>query len=277
MTEKPRSSPPRPSGLHSVDPRNSRAARLAFLDAENAKPAMRLAKQRSLELLDVRSGSHVLDAGCGPGDDARALAAMVGGDGRVLGVDIDAMMIEEAVRRSAAAPSAVTFRVGDVYALDEPDAAFDGCRAERVFLHLADPAAALAELARMVKPGGRIVVIDRDIETRTIDAPDRAVTRRIVNFWCDSFLGGWVGRALPRLFREAGLLEVSSDPFTTIDTDHAAFNAQYDLPRVAAQAEAAGAIGPGEGARWIASIAQRAASGSFFSSMTSFVVAGRKP
>ena len=158
----------------------------------------------------------------------------------------------------------------------EADASFDGCRAERMFLHLEDPARALAEMARVVKPGGRVTVIDRDIETRTIDAPDKALTRAIVNFWCDAFLGGWVGRALPRLFRETGLQDVSAEPFTVIDTDPLAFNAQYNLPRIVAQAEASGAIGPGEGARWLAGLDATIAKGSFFSSMTCFVVVGRK-
>jgi ubiquinone/menaquinone biosynthesis C-methylase UbiE len=87
-------------------------------------------------------------------------------------------------------------------------------------------------MARVVKPGGRVVVLDRDIETRTIDVPDRALTRRILNFWCDSFLGGWIGRQLPRLFREAGLSDVTVEPVTVIDRDFAAFDAQYNPARI---------------------------------------------
>jgi SAM-dependent methyltransferase len=268
---------PLSSGLHSVDPRNDPAARLHFLDAENAKPAMRLAKERSFALLGLRAGLHVLDVGCGPGDDAREMAERVAPGGRVVGVDIDPMMLTEAERRSEGVAQRVQFRQGDVYAIDERDASFDACRAERVFLHLAEPARALAQMMRVIKPGGRIVVLDRDIETRTIDAPDRAATRAIVNFWCDSFFGGWVGRALPRLFREAGLLDVWVEPVTVVDTDYATFNAQYDLPRIVAQAEAGGAISAEAGARWLASIVERADRGSFFTSMTCFVVSGRKP
>jgi ubiquinone/menaquinone biosynthesis C-methylase UbiE len=164
-----------------------------------------------------------------------------------------------------------------VYALDEPDAAFEACRAERVFLHLAEPARALAEMIRVLAPGGRIAIIDRDIETRTIDAPDRATTRAILNAWCDGFLGGWIGRALTRLFREAGLLDISIDPFTVIDTDYEAYTAQYDLPRVAAHAEAAGVISAEAKEQWLAGIAERAGRGSFLASMTCFIVSGRKP
>jgi ubiquinone/menaquinone biosynthesis C-methylase UbiE len=264
------------SGLHSVDHKNDLSVRLRFLDAERAKPAMQRANQASVDALRLRPGSHVLDVGCGAGDDARNLSAVVGESGHVEAVDIDPLMIAEAERRADGDTARVSFRVLDVYELDYAEGRFDSCRAERTFLHLAEPARALAQMVRVVRPGGRIVVLDRDIETRTIDAADRALTRRIINFWCDSFLGGWIGRSLPRLFREAGLDEITVEPFTVVDTDYEAFNAQYDLPRIAARAQAAGVIQADEAERWIAGLRERERAGSFFTSMTSFVVAGRK-
>jgi ubiquinone/menaquinone biosynthesis C-methylase UbiE len=265
------------SGLHSVDHQNDVSVRLRFLDAERAKPAMQRANQASVDALRLRPGLQVLDVGSGAGDDARRLAEVVGETGHVEAIDIDPQMIAEAVRRSTHQSARVTFRVLDVYELDYDTGRFDACRAERTFLHLADPARALAQMVRVARPGSWVVVLDRDIETRTIDAVDRALTRRIINFWCDSFLGGWVGRSLPRLFREAGLEEIGIEPFTVVDTDYEAFNAQYDLPRIAARAAAAGVIRADEAERWIAALRERHHAGSFFTSMTSFVVAGRKP
>jgi ubiquinone/menaquinone biosynthesis C-methylase UbiE len=267
------------SGLHSVHPGNHPLARLYFLDAENRKPETQAAKQRGLARLALQPGQRVLDVGCGPGDDARMLASLVGPGGRVVGIDVDPMMLEEAERRSAAqAPLApIEFRLGDIYAIGEPDASFDACRAERVFLHLDDPARALHEMLRVLAPGGRLAVVDRDIETRTIDAPDRLTTRAILNAWCDNFRGGWIGRALPRLFRQAGLQDVVVDAFTVIDTDYDAYIAQYDLARVAAHAQDAGAISIEAGARWLAAIGEQARQGSFLASMTCFMVTGRKP
>jgi len=280
------------SGLHSVYAGNPPLARFAFLDAENRKPEIQAAKQRSLARLALRPGNRVLDIGCGPGDDARALAAIVGAQGRVLGIDVDPMMLAEAERRSAvlagdaaeaaataAAPSLapVVFRLGDVYAIDALDDSFDACRAERVFLHLAEPVRALAEMIRVLAPGGRIAVLDRDIETRTIDAPDRPTTRAILNAWCDNFRDGWIGRALPRLFREAGLLDIAVEAFTVIDTDYESYLAQYDLPRVAAYAQEMGVINEEAGRRWLVAIEEQARRGSFLASMTCFMVTARKP
>lgn len=270
-----RQAPPS-SGLHSVDQANDLASRLRFLDAERSKPEMRLANERVIERLALEPGARVLDVGCGAGDGTLAAARRVVPGGRAVGVDVDPLMVEEARRRSAGCGLPVEFRVSDVYAVEFPDGSFDACRAERVFLHLAEPARALAEIVRVTAAGGRVVVLDRDIETRTIDAADRAVTRKIVNFWTDTFFGGWVGRSLPRLFRDAGLADVAVEPFTRIDADYAAFNAQYDLPRIVARARAAGAITAEEGSRWLAELDARAQRGSFFATMTSFVVSGRR-
>jgi hypothetical protein len=103
------------------------------------------------------------------------------------------------------------------------------------------------------------------------------VTRRIINFWCDSFLGGWIGRQFPRLFREAGLSEIVVEPVTVVDLDYAAFDAQYNLKRVVRRAEAAGAISQDEGREWLARLEDVVQAGSFLTSMTNFIVSGRKP
>ena len=237
---------------------------------------MRWARQRSIELLELRPGSRILDVGCGAGDDARAMARLVAPDGRVVAIDIEPRMVAEAERRSTGVNLPVEFRIADVYDLQFEDGTFDGSRAERMFLHLAEPQRALAQMVRVVGSGGKVAVVERDIETRTIDAPNRAVTRKIVNFWCDRFLGGWIGRQLPRLFRHAGLVDVTVEPITVVDTDFAAFQAQYDLSRIAQRAAAAGAVSPQEAADWIEDLGRLAAEGSFFTSMTNFIVSGRK-
>jgi hypothetical protein len=131
-------------------------------------------------------------------------------------------------------------------------------------------------MVRVVRRGGKVAVVERDIETRTLDVPNRAVTRKIVNFWCDRFLGGWIGRQLPRLFKDAGLDDVTVEPVTVVDTDFAAFDAQYDLTRITERAASAGAITADEGVRWLDELHRLAAAGSFFTSMTNFVVSGRK-
>lgn len=106
-------------------------------------------------LAHLTPGMTLLDVGCGPGTITADLAGLVA-PGRVVGIDRAAE-----VMASAAAPG-VEFRVGDVYALDFDDGSFDVVHAHQVLQHLTDPVAALAEMRRVLSPGGRLAVRDSD-------------------------------------------------------------------------------------------------------------------
>lgn len=103
---------------------------------------------------------RLLDVGCGPGTITADLAARVG---EVVAVDNAepalAACRDELERRSA---SNVEVRSADVYALPFPDGAFDVVHAHQVLQHLSDPAAALAEMRRVCRPGGLVAARDGD-------------------------------------------------------------------------------------------------------------------
>ena len=101
-------------------------------------------------------GWTVVDLGCGTGVLAAALAPHVG---RVVGVDQSAAMLRAAARRTAGLPN-VELRRGDLEALPLRDGECDAALLVLVLSYLADPAAALAEAARVVKPGGRLAAVD---------------------------------------------------------------------------------------------------------------------
>lgn len=103
----------------------------------------------------VRPGQRILDIGCGPGSITLDLAALVGEEGRVTGVDFSAEAIAAARLAAADRGDVVTeFLVGDVFELDLEPASFDVVHAHQVMQHLTDPVAALEAMARFVKPGG---------------------------------------------------------------------------------------------------------------------------
>jgi SAM-dependent methyltransferase len=110
----------------------------------------------------LRAGLDLLDVGCGPGTITRDLARLVA-PGTVTGLDAAPDAIE-AARADTAAPGEdappVTFRVGDVYALDVPDGSFDVCHAHQMLQHLTDPVAALTEMRRVTRPGGIVAARD---------------------------------------------------------------------------------------------------------------------
>ena len=85
-----------------------------------------------------------------------------------------------------------------------------------MLIHVPDARAALAEMVRVTRPGGRVGVIDAETETMLFDSADRALTRRIVTALSDSFQNGWIGRRLPRMMTEAGLTALTVEPYVMV-------------------------------------------------------------
>ena len=159
-----------------------------------------------LALLRPSPGDQVLDAGCGTGRLAIALADLVGEAGQVAAVDVSPAMLRQAKRQIDRTPfgQRIGLRQADVRALPYPDGQFDGAVASLVLelLSPADVLAALRELRRVVRPGGRLAVAALAEETpvgRTVAF--YLVLRRILPL---AALGRPLG--LRRLAAEAGFL-----------------------------------------------------------------------
>ena len=131
-------------------------------------------KAASYTALDLSPEARVLDVGCGPGVDVGALAASAG---RVVGVDLDADLL--AAARADAAGNVVLLRA-DAAALPFASGSFDAVRSERMLQHVPDPAAVIAELARVTRTGGRVVLIDTDWTSLSIGCGALDLERRVV-------------------------------------------------------------------------------------------------
>jgi SAM-dependent methyltransferase len=259
-----------------VDRAADPGALVSYLDSASALEVARAYKRQSFARLGLRDGHSVLDVGCGTGDDLRALAELVGPTGRVVGVERSAEMLARARERTRGLP--VDVRLGDAQRLDFPDSSFDGCRADRVFQHLPDPRQAMRELVRVARPGGRVAVVDTDWGTLMVEAEDRALTRRIVDFQCDRRVrNGWMGRGLLALARDCGLADLATDTATGIFTDLSLATELLYLRSAADEAVAAGVISSADGTAWLTQLEQAAAARRFFSALSVFGVSGRKP
>jgi ubiquinone/menaquinone biosynthesis C-methylase UbiE len=121
-----------------------------FLDRTSTRPGER---HPALGLLELGPGRRCLEVGSGTGEDARAMADASGA--RVVGIDLRPGMVSEATSRSAWRGD-VTFLAADARRLPFRASAFDAAWVKRTLMHVADPAGAVGELARVVRPGGRI-------------------------------------------------------------------------------------------------------------------------
>lgn len=231
-------------------------------------------KARSFELLGLVEGDQVLDVGCGTGGDVRDIAGRFPGVS-VLGIDASEEKIREARAQSLGLPRPVDFRVGDAYALAFDDETFDACRADRVFHHLVDPRRALGEIVRVTRSGGRVVVSDTDYDSLIVEAPDVALTGRILAHHTERMECGRVGRVLPGLLQDAGLRSVRVAPYAAVATDYD--EEVLKLRDKAERAAHAGAVTSADAARWVESLVEVARAGRFVCAQIVLTVSGTKP
>jgi ubiquinone/menaquinone biosynthesis C-methylase UbiE len=226
-------------------------------------------------LLIPSSGRRLLEVGCGLGDDASTLAKMIAPTGAVVGIDGSRGMIEAAQERHGGVEE-LSFAVANAAALPFDDASFDGCRIDRVLMHIGDPSAVIREMARVLRPGGTLVAFDNDWETLTVDSDDRKVTRIVLNAWCDRFPSGWIGRKIARLLEDAGLRDVRVFPKTLVIRDLAIADRLYCFFSTVKRLEDEAVLTSEEAQRWSDELRERDRAGRFFCSYTGFLVCARK-
>ena len=185
----------------------------------------------AIAALNLRSGQRVLDAGCGPGAQLGLLLSGVAPSGHVTGLDIDADNLEVAAAlwSEQAADGSLRLQLGDITRLPFNDGGFDVTWTSLVLHHVDDPLAAVRELARVATSGGLISVVDGDdgasfpflpwppeLEERVRAAVRRGAAENYGGTLDYTYLP-YLGRELPRLFREAGLTDVVVQPVADVD------------------------------------------------------------
>lgn len=170
--------------------------------------------------LGASAGERILDVGCGPGFYCAELLDEVGSDGKVVGLDSSPQMLDLAARRCEGHDN-VEFREADATSLALEDADFDGAVCVQVLEYVPDVSAGLAELHRVLRPGGRLVVWDVDWATVSWRSADRARMDRVLVAWDEHLAHPSLPRTLAPAMRSAGFehVEMEAHSFATADFD----------------------------------------------------------
>jgi ubiquinone/menaquinone biosynthesis C-methylase UbiE len=186
-------------------------------------------------------------------------------------------MIAEARRRAAGLTLPVSFEVGDVHQVGLPEGSFDLCRTERVLRYVDRPAAVLAQMVRLTRPGGSVVAFDFDSDQTVVDASDPALVRRIAAVLDAAVPHPWIGRQLFRLFQRAGLRDVRIVPHALCFRGAAGFAVYQRLNQGIIDRDVyVGQVSASEAAAWWAALKQAAETETFFPAVLGFIAAGRK-
>ena len=223
------------------------------------------------EALAARAGERILDVGCGPGFFVEELLDEVGPEGAVMGLDTSPPMLAAAAERCARHANA-SFRPGDATALPVPEESFDAALCVQVLEYVADPTAALAQMHRALRPGGRVVVWDVDWATVSWHSEDPARMERVLRAWDAHLTHPSLPRTLAARLRMAGFSQVAAEGhvFTTTSLDPEAFGTGVVLRLIEEFVAGRPEVGPEQAQGWAAEQRELGARGELFFACTQF-------
>jgi arsenite methyltransferase len=196
------------------------------IEATYITPDVVAQRREVRRLLAPRPGERIVDIGAGPGFLAAELAAE---GARVVAVDPSASM-----RELARARGDFAIEDGSAEALPLPDGSVDAAVATQVLEYVPDVSGALAEIRRVLRPGGRVLLLDTDWDSVVWHSGDADRTRAVLAAWEEHLADPYLPRTLGGALRQAGFTEVTPSVWPLFNTgaDRATFSASL-VPMIA--------------------------------------------
>lgn len=238
----------------------------SYLDPE-------IVKQRlvTLDALAINAGDSVLDAGCGTGLLTALMSAQAGPSGQVTGLDQSPHMLELAANRCGAMDN-VKFHQGDITNLGFDSDNFDAASCIQTLLYVEDVDSAIGELYRVLKPGGRVGIIETDWHGLVINSPDHALTRIMTDAWDSTVASPNLPAKLMPLLRKTGFKAVSVRAIPVINSSYNPSGYGASMIRyMAKNAVKKEFISQQQADQWVADIKSLAKQQSFFFCINRFL------
>ncbi len=260
-------------GFRDVDRNSDIGKLLACLRFMERLPSFALYKSRSIDLMNPEPGHTTVDLGCGLGFDVQRLAGLTGPAGLAIGVDNSNTLLRAAGRAHAGAE----FIQSDIHQLPFESDSVDSIRVDRVLQHIEDPGKVISEMARVLKPGGRMVCAEPDWFTFVIDSDDLATTGKVIGRWRNSFRNPAIGRQLLRRIRQEGFRNTLMEGYILLADGLHAADIVYDLSATARMQENEDREDSRIFSLWLDSLVKRDRRLPVTASVTLFLASGQKP
>lgn len=234
-------------------------------------------RQRTNDALDLYPGDSFLDVGCGPGYLTCEVAETVGEDGHVVGLDLSERLLEVARERAhqTGVADRAEFHRADAVDLVAGDASFDAAAAVQVLEYVPDVSRAVGELHRVLRPGGRLVVVDTDWRSCVWNSDDRQRTDDVLRRWEEHFVHPHLPTELVGLLRDAGFEDPEVEVIPLLNVNPGA--EAYSLRMLDTIAHFVGRSAPDLAAAWRDDVERQARRGTYFFSLCRFQITASRP
>lgn len=227
-------------------------------------------RARFVQLLAPKPGERLLDVGMGPGFLTYDLAPIVGERGLVAGIDSSAVMVDLAKKRCEGR-GPCELKLGDATELPFGDASFDAVTSTQVYEYVADMPRALAEVRRVLRPNGRVFILDTDWDSVVWNTADPARMRRVMDAWDDHLHDPHLPAKLPALLERAGFGVTHVEVIPIVNAAlHAHCYSHGILGAIAGFTPGHRGVTPDEAKAWAAELRELGTRGEYFFSINRY-------
>jgi ubiquinone/menaquinone biosynthesis C-methylase UbiE len=247
------------------------------IEANYLTPEVVAQRHEIMRRLGLEPGEHVIDIGFGPGLLTQEMATAVGSGGRVVGIDLSNEMLAMARVRCAGQPW-VELDQADAVTLPFSAATFDAAVAAQVYEYVGDLARALAEAKRVLRRGGRLLVLDTDWDSIVWNTSDRPRTTRMLTAWKEHLVHPHLPRTLARRLKDTGFAVEDIGVFTLVNSKYGERTVSHGLiALMAAFVPGRQGITEAEVAAWMADLRELGATDNYFFSLNRYLFLARNP